>query len=144
MTPPLYNRDLLALAVATGDFPPLPTPDRQAEQRAPLCGSRIRVDMMVDDAGRIAGVGMRVEACVIGQASATLMARHAAGQGRAAIAQARDAVAAWLAGEAGLPDWPGFEILAPARDYPARHGAILLPFAAAVAALGEAQGEVAA
>ena len=32
------------------------------------------------------------------------------------------------------PDWPGFDLLAPARDYPARHGAILLPFDAAIAA----------
>ena len=34
-------------------------------------------------------------------------------------------------------EWPGFDLLAAARDYPARHGAILLPFDAAVAALGE-------
>ncbi|MGB3320231.1 MAG: iron-sulfur cluster assembly scaffold protein, partial [Sphingopyxis granuli] len=48
------------------------------------------------------------------------------------------AIAGWFAGEGAAPDWPGFDLLAPARDYPARHGAILLPFDAAVAALAGA------
>jgi hypothetical protein len=44
-------------------------------------------------------------------------------------------MADWFGGKDIVPDWPGFELLAAARDYPARHGAILLPFDAAIAAL---------
>jgi NifU-like protein involved in Fe-S cluster formation len=138
MSAPLYNRDILALAVATADYPPRPEASRRASRRAPLCGSAILLDLDADDAGRVTGVGLHVEACALGQASAALLARHAPGRGLADIRAARDAIADWFAGGGGAPDWPGFDLLAPARDYPARHGAILLPFDAAIAALESA------
>lgn len=135
MSAPLYNRDILALAVATADYPPLPEARGRASLRAPLCGSTIALDIDIDAAGRVAGVGLHVEACALGQASAALLARHAPGRGLADIRAARGAIADWFAGEDSAPDWPGFDLLAPARAYPARHGAILLPFDAAIAAL---------
>jgi len=138
MSAPLYNRDILALAVATADFPLLEGA-RRAALRAPLCGSRIVVDVDADAEGAVRAVGLHVEACALGQASAALLARHAPGRGLAELRAARDAIAAWFAGEGGVPDWPGFDLLAAARDYPARHGAILLPFDAAVAALETAE-----
>ncbi|SNT00699.1 iron-sulfur cluster assembly scaffold protein [Sphingopyxis indica] len=138
MSAPLYNRDILALAVATADFPLL-TDARRASLRAPLCGSRIIVDVDADEDGLVRGVGLHVEACALGQASAALLARHAAGRSADDLHAARDAIASWFAGEGERPDWPGFDLLAPARDYPARHGAILLPFDAAVAALESAE-----
>ena len=135
MSAPLYNRDILSLAVATADFPPLEAPRHRVSARAPLCGSAIIFDLDTDDAGHVTAVGMHVEACALGQASAALLARHAPGQSLDEIRAARDAIAAWFKGESEDPAWPGFDLLAPARDYPARHGAILLPFDAAVAAL---------
>ncbi len=137
MSAPLYNRDILALAVATADFLPNPAARLRASKRAPLCGSAIILDLDTDDAGRVTGIGMHVEACALGQASAALLARHAPGRGLAEIRAARDDIAGWFAGTGGQPAWPGFDLLAPARDYPARHGAILLPFDAAIAALEE-------
>lgn len=135
MSAALYNRDILALAVATADFLPLENAKHRVSARAPLCGSAIILDLDSDDAGRVTAVGLHVEACALGQASAALLARHAPGLGLAQIRAARDAMAQWFAGEGDAPDWPGFDLLAPARDYPARHGAILLPFDAAIAAL---------
>ncbi|MDK2760007.1 MAG: iron-sulfur cluster assembly scaffold protein [Sphingopyxis sp.] len=135
---PLYNRDILALAVATAEHLPRPEARYHASARAPLCGSRIILDLDVDAAGRVTGVGMHVEACALGQAAATLLARHAPGRDRDAIRAARDAIADWFGGTGDTPDWPGFDLLAPARDYPARQGAILLPFDAAAIALEKA------
>lgn len=135
MSAPLYNRDILALAVATSEYLPIADARHRVSKRAPLCGSAIILDLDTDDAGRITRVGMHVEACALGQASATLLARHAPGQGLAELRAARSAIAGWFGGTGDRPDWPGFDLLAPARDYPARHGAILLPFDAAIAAL---------
>lgn len=135
MSAPLYSRDILSLAVATSDHLPNPEARYHATARAPLCGSRIIVDIDADDAGRVTGVGMHVEACALGQAAATLLARHAPGRSLADIRAARAAIAAWFGGTGDVPLWPGFDLLAAARDYPARHGAILLPFDAAIAAL---------
>jgi NifU-like protein involved in Fe-S cluster formation len=137
MSGALYNRDILSLAVGSVDFPPRGDARHRVSARAPLCGSAIILDVDTDDRGRVTGVGMHVEACALGQASATLLARHATGKDVAEIRAARDAIAGWFSGEGDPPDWPGFDLLAAARDYPARHGAILLPFDAAVAALGE-------
>jgi len=138
MSAPLYNRDILALAVATADYLPNPDAHYRVSKRAPLCGSAIIVDLDTDAGGRVTRVGLHVEACALGQASAALLARHAPGRGLADLRRARDGIAGWFSGTAELPDWPEFDLLAPARDYPARHGAILLPFDAAIAAL-EAQ-----
>lgn len=135
MSATLYNRDILSLAVATADFPPLDAARHRVSARAPLCGSAIILDLDTDADGRVTGAGLHVEACALGQASAALLARHAPGQRLAEIRAARDAIAAWFRGEGEAPAWPGFDLLAAARDYPARHGAILLPFDAAVAAL---------
>lgn len=139
MSSALYNRDILALAVGSVDFLPREGARHRISARAPLCGSAIILDIDADDDGRVTDVGMHVEACALGQASATLFARHAPGRSFADIRAARDAIAEWFAGRGDHPDWPGFDLLAPARDYPARHGAILLPFDAAVAALGGEQ-----
>ncbi|WP_077145683.1 iron-sulfur cluster assembly scaffold protein [Sphingopyxis sp. KK2] len=138
MSAPLYNRDILSLAVATAEYLPLPDAAYHASLRAPLCGSRIILDLDTDDAGLVKAIGLHVEACALGQASAALLARHATGKGLSDIRAARAAIAGWFGGGDDRPDWPGFDLLAPAKDYPARHGAILLPFDAAIAAL-EAQ-----
>jgi hypothetical protein len=37
-----------------------------------------------------------------------------------------------VAGEGSLPDWPGLATIAAARDYPGRHGALMLPWTAAL------------
>ncbi|MEI4507177.1 iron-sulfur cluster assembly scaffold protein [Sphingopyxis sp. CCNWLW253] len=137
MSAPLYNRDILALAVATAEYLPIADARHRVSKRAPLCGSAIILDLDTDDAGRVTRVGMHVEACALGQASAALLARHAPGLGLTELRAARDGIASWFAGADTQPDWPGFDLLAPAQGYPARHGAILLPFDAAIAALEE-------
>lgn len=142
MSAPLYNRDILSLAVANADYPPLPEARHHISARAPLCGSAIILDLDADAAGRVTRIGLHVEACALGQASAALLARHAPGRSLVDIRAARAAIADWFTGGGAMPDWPGFDLLAPARDYPARQGAILLPFDAALAAL--ADDEVAA
>lgn len=138
MSPPLYNRDILALAVAMTDYPRLSVPQVSGERRAPLCGSRVMLDLDFDDDGRAVRIGIAAEACALGQAAATLFARGAIGRDGHALAAAAAALASWLAGHRETPpDWPGIALLAPARAYPARHAAILLPFALA-AQLAEA------
>jgi NifU-like protein involved in Fe-S cluster formation len=85
--------------------------------------------------GKIEALSQKVQACAFGQASAALVAQRASGRDRAEIAAALDQLSAWLAGETEqVPDWAGIEALAPARSRRSRHGAILLPFRALLAA----------
>ena len=127
----LYTRDILRLAAAIPHLGRLAAPQASAEKRSPVCGSRVAVDVDLDGEGRVAALGQEVKACALGQASAALMGAHAIGRSAAELAQARDALAAWLAGASDGPgEWPGLDVLAPARRYPARHAAILLAFSA--------------
>jgi NifU-like protein involved in Fe-S cluster formation len=131
----LYTPELLGLAVELAEWPPLDTAAHRAEVRSPTCGSTLAMDLSVDSAGRIERLGMRVRACAVGQASAAIFARHARGLGASEIALALGKLEAWLDEQGPAPDWPGLSAVAPARDFPARHGAMLLPWKAALAAL---------
>lgn len=131
----LYSPELLAQAVALSAYPLDDRLALRADARSRTCGSEIVLGLDIADDGKVARIGMQVRACAIGQASAALLAQGAAGQNAGAIAATLSALEAWLAGDAALPDWPHLALLAPARDHPGRHGALLLPWKAATKAL---------
>lgn len=131
----LYSRDILRLAASIPHHARLAGAEASAEKRAPVCGSRVVVDVVCDAEGRVAALGQEVHACALGQASAALMGGHAIGRTHAELAESRDALAAYLAGTRDNPGtWPGLAVFADARRFTARHGAILLPFEAAAEA----------
>ncbi|HUD29282.1 MAG TPA: iron-sulfur cluster assembly scaffold protein, partial [Novosphingobium sp.] len=131
----LYTAQVLGLAIELARYPLAEDLPLRAEARSRSCGSTIAIGLATGTDGRVERVGVRSQACAIGQASAAIFASAVAGLDAARIAQARDGVAAWLAGEGGLPDWPGMATIVAARDYPARHGAVMLPWDAACRAL---------
>ena len=140
MSAPLYTTDILRLAASLAEPCELEREDRRAELRSPTCGSRITVVVQLDESGQIQRLTQRVHACAFGQASAALMERSAVGRGHDEAAQALLALSGWLAGERDdSGDWPGLEALEPARSRRSRHGAILLPFRALLAALETAK-----
>lgn len=135
----LYTPELLALAVELAEHPPLDAATARGEARSATCGSTLAIDLALDDGGRIARLGMRVRACAVGQAAAAIFARHARGRDLAGIREALARLEAWLDDEGRpMPDWPDLALVAPARAFPARHGAMLLPWKAAAAALSSA------
>jgi NifU-like protein involved in Fe-S cluster formation len=132
----LYTTDILRLATEIPHLGRLVQPGGSAEVRSPVCGSRIIIDVRLGEDGRLAEMAMTINACALGQASAALMGRHAIGLANSEIAAARDALHRYLTGVSDQIDfWPGVNIFAAARDYPARHAAIRLPFDAMVAAM---------
>jgi NifU-like protein involved in Fe-S cluster formation len=136
---PLYNADILRLAASVPFAERLAAPMATSEKRSPVCGSRITVDVMVDDDGRVSEVGMLVRACALGQASASLMAANVVGRSAEELEAARDALTGWLAGDLETrPDWPGLDLFTPALPHRARHASIRLAFEAAAEATREA------
>lgn len=134
----LYSPSLLALAASLADYPLTEGFALRGEGRSRTCGSTIALGLDADEEGRIAAIGMQVAACAIGQGSAAILAGGIAGRSPDEIAAAAAALEVWLSGEGDLPDWPGIEVLAPARGHPGRHGALLMPWKAAEAALLQA------
>ena len=140
MNAPLYDTTILRLAATIPHLGRLAAPQGTADRRSTLCGSRVVADVELDASGRVSALGIDVSACALGQASANLMASHAIGRTPEELAEARDALAAWLAGEREDPGcWPGLDQLVRARPYSGRHGAIRLPFEAAADAAMQAR-----
>lgn len=135
MASPLYTTKILRLAASLPEPQRLERVDSVAEERSPTCGSRIRLELQLGEGCRIAALSQQVEACAFGQASAALMAAGASGRGYDEVAVALVQLNAWLAGEPVSGLWPGFEALEPARSRRGRHGAVLLPFRALLAAM---------
>ncbi|MEO0461861.1 MAG: iron-sulfur cluster assembly scaffold protein [Pseudomonadota bacterium] len=137
----LYTTQLLSLAARLAQFPLDEGLVHRAEARSRTCGSTLMIGVSLTVSGQIERVGMQVSACAIGQSSSALLAISAAERAPHELAATLKQIEAWLADEAPLPQWPGFEALAPAKAHPGRHGALLLPWNAAVSALST--GEVA-
>ena len=66
MSAPLYNAEILRLAATIPHHERLSEPMATAEKRSPICGSRVTIDVAVDDAGRVSEVGLLVRACALG------------------------------------------------------------------------------
>lgn len=135
----LYTPEMLGLAVELAQWPTDETLALRGDARSQSCGSTLDMSLAIDEQGRIEQVGMRVRACAVGQAAAAIFARHAAGRDEESLRASLAAMRTWLAGEGDMPDWPDLSLIAAAREYPGRHGAILLPWQAAITALSTAQ-----
>ena len=140
MGEPLYTRDILRFASAIPHLGLLADPHGSVDLRSPVCGSRVQLTLRLDPNALVAALGQLVTACAFGQASAALMGAHAIGRSRDDVDQALQQLTRWLAGETETPgSWPNLATLAPARPKTGRHGAILLPFRAFLAAIDSAR-----
>ena len=131
----LYTPDLLAATLELVHYPPLECAQLHGEARSPTCGSTLAMDLSLGEDGTVSRIGLTVRACAVGQASAAVFARHASGRSEGEILAMAERFSAWLDDEAPMPDWPDIALIVPAQAYPARHGAMLLPWNAAKAAL---------
>lgn len=139
MNAPLYTTDILRLAASLPEPVILERMDGRADLRSPTCGSRVVAAVQMES-GRVKMLSLEVQACAFGQAASAMVAQGAAERDRPAISEALDALSSWLAGESEvLPNWPKMEVLAPARSRTSRHGAILLPLRALLAAMDQAK-----
>ena len=140
MSNPRYTTDILRLAASLHEPRALDREDGRAEVRSPTCGSRIAMSVQLDGDRRVEHVSMQVHACAFGQASAALVQRHCQGRDHDEVSEAMLALSRWLANEHNEIDhWPGIVVLEPAKATSGRHGAILLPFRALLAAMEDAR-----
>jgi NifU-like protein involved in Fe-S cluster formation len=140
MTDPLYTREILRLAASIPYLVPLEELEDATELRSPTCGSRVRMAVELDWAERVVRLRQAVEACAYGQAAAALVGGHAIGRNAQEVEAGLTELDAWLGGKGDQPaTWPGLEVLAPALARKGRHGAILLPFRALLAAIEAAK-----
>ena len=139
MSERLYTTEILRLAASLDEPQELDREDGRAELVSRTCGSRITLSVQLDDRRCVQRLSMQVQACAFGQASAALLARHSRGKTHDEVSETMLALSHWLAEEHPQPNWPGIAALSPARTKRARHGAIMLPFRALLAAMEDAR-----
>ena len=138
----LYSAKLLKLAANLPRVGRLAAPDATVEKVAKLCGSRVLVDVRVED-GAVADFAQEVKACALGQAAASVLGAHVIGATLPELEVARDQFRAMLKHGGSPPQgrFSDLEMLAPVKDYPARHASTLLAFEAVTEAVRKAVDE---
>jgi len=136
----LYSSRILALAADMPRTDRLAHPSATSRKRAPLCGSTVTVDVLVED-GVVRDYGQDVKACALGQAAASVVGANVVGLTEAQIRKGRDELEAMLKSGGPVPAAPfdGLSVLEPAREYRNRHASILLAFEATLDALTQAR-----
>lgn len=138
MTTDPYSSEVLQLAADIPRIGRLAAPHASARKVSRLCGSSLDLDLCVED-GKVSDLALELQACALGQAAASVLAREGVGASVGEIRAAREALKAMLKEGRAFPEgrFAALAALAPAKDYPARHGSVMLAFDAACAALDE-------
>lgn len=127
----LYTREILRLASTAPSGSELAGADISVTKTSRICGSRITIGVKFND-GKVCDYTQEIKACALGQASSAIVAQHVVGKTWQELAPVADQVEALLR-EGGSPpegEWADYKAFVPARDHPARHSAIMLPFEA--------------
>ncbi len=134
----IYGTRILELAASIPNTTRLASPDATATAHSKLCGSTVSVDLSVSD-GTITEFGQSVKACLLGQASASVVGREIIGTTIEEFRQISAAMTAMLKEDGPPPAgrWADLAALEPVRNYKARHTSTLLAFEAVERALGQ-------
>ncbi|MGC6511180.1 MAG: iron-sulfur cluster assembly scaffold protein [Parvibaculales bacterium] len=134
----LYNKRILQLAGHIDRIGRLDAPDAEAVAVSRLCGSKVTVQLCLTD-GVVSDFAHEVEACALGQASSSVMAREIIGTTPDELRAVGTQMRAMLKQD-GLPPtgkWQDLEVLEPVRDFKNRHASTLLTFDAVADCLNQ-------
>jgi NifU-like protein involved in Fe-S cluster formation len=137
----IYNKKILEFAADIPRLERLEQPDATAVALSKLCGSKVTVDLVMNE-GVVTDFGHDVKACALGQASSSIMARQVVGSTADELKSVRQQMYAMLKDNGPPPQgkWKDLEVLMPVRDFKARHASTLLTFDAVVDAIGQIEG----
>jgi len=125
----LYNKRILQLAGHIDRIGTLDAPDAEAVAVSKLCGSKVTVQLKLAD-GVVADYAHQVEACALGQASSSVMAREIIGVAPDELRAIASQMRAMLKQDGAPPSgkWQDLEVLEPVREFKNRHASTLLTF----------------
>ncbi len=134
----IYTEKVLQLSANMPRIGRLATPDASATAHSKLCGSRITIDLKMDD-NTITDYAQDVRACLLGQTSAAVMGANIVGSTPSELREVGIQMRRMLK-EGGTPPagrWSDLAILEMVRDYKARHASALLVFDAVEDAIAQ-------
>ncbi|MFT6658820.1 iron-sulfur cluster assembly scaffold protein [Maritalea sp.] len=132
----IYSDRILELAGNLPQLTPLSAPDASARRVSRICGSTIDVELRIER-GIVVEYAHDVNACALGQTSASVMAQHIVGSTLDELRAVRTQMIAMLKADGAAPSgkWEDLKYLEPVREYKPRHTSTLLVFEAVVDAI---------
>jgi NifU-like protein involved in Fe-S cluster formation len=138
----VYNKRILRLAADIPRIGRLAHPDASATAVSRLCGSKVTVDLKMEN-GLVTDFAHDVRACALGQASSSIMARHVVGSTAGELREVGAIMRKMLkeGGPAPTGKWADFEVLEPVREFKSRHASTLLTFDAVEDAIAQIEAK---
>jgi NifU-like protein involved in Fe-S cluster formation len=139
MSDPLYKKEILRLAADAHGAGHLSEPHVTGEAFNPACGDKIHVELALDEAGRVRAMAHETKACVLTQASASILGEALKGASREDVERLANEIAQMLVAKAPPPAPPfsAYGAFEGAVEHRNRHRCVLLPMDAALAAFEE-------
>ena len=134
MNDTLYSNELLRLAALAAGAGRIEPCDASGTAHNPICGDKINVTLRLDQ-GRVSDLAHDTQACVLTQASASILGAHLVGD-RRTVETLQEQVAAMLNGGVVPPaPFTEYSALLGAASHRNRHKCVLLPLEAVLDAL---------
>ncbi len=139
MSDPLYRKEILRLAADAHGAGRLDGPHVTGTAFNPACGDRVTVDLALDEAGRVSAMAHETKACVLTQASASILGNALKGASRDDVERLANEIAQMLVAKTPPPAAPfsAFAAFAGAVEHRNRHRCVLLPLDAVLSAFEE-------
>ena len=124
----LYHKEMLRHAAEAHGAGRIEGADASVTLDNPLCGDRVTIDVVMEN-GRIAKLGHVLHACVLCQASASILGERAIGQDADEIRGLMTTVFDMLKSGGAIPaaPWDDYRIFEPVIAEKNRHTCVLLP-----------------
>jgi NifU-like protein involved in Fe-S cluster formation len=141
----IYNARIMELAADIGPARRLADADATASAHSKLCGSTVVVDLKVRD-GRVTDYAQTVKACLLGQASASIVEHNIVGTSDEELRRVASEMRRMLKENGAPPNgrWADLAVLEPVREVRARHASTMLVFDAVEKALDSIKAKEAA
>ncbi len=145
MSDPLYRKDILRLAADAHGAGRLATPTASGAAHNLTCGDKVIVDLQLDAEGHVVAIAQEAKACVLTQASASILGERLKGASQEDIEKLANEVAAMLAnnGEPPAPPFDPYTAFQGAVTHRNRHRCVLLPIEAVLDAFDNAPNQAA-
>jgi nitrogen fixation NifU-like protein len=141
MSDPLYRKEILRLAADAHGAGHLSGPHVSATAQNTACGDKVTVDLAVDAQGRVTAMAHDTKACVLAQASASILGQSLKGATREDVETLANDIATMLVTKGAPPALPfdGYSAFEGAVEHRTRHRCVLLPLEAVLAAFNDSE-----
>ncbi len=141
MSDPLYRKEILRLAADAHGAGRLVGPHATGTAFNPACGDKVTVDIKLGDDGRVLAIAHETKACVLAQASASILGEALVGASREDVERLANDIAQMLVVRAPPPAPPfaTYGVFEGAVEHRNRHRCVLLPMDAVLAAFEESE-----